>query len=41
MGEVTLIDCKETLSSDRLRQAVKHALVKVTRLVVHTRHDRI
>lgn len=41
MSEVTLVDSKDSFRSNRLRQAVKHAFVKVASLVVHSGHNCI
>lgn len=41
MSEVALVNSKDSFRSNRLRQAIKHALVKVTGLVVHSRHNGI
>lgn len=41
MSEVTLVNSKDSLRSNRLRQTVKHALVQVTGLVVHSGHNCI
>ena len=41
MSEEALVDRKQAFCLDRLEQTVEHALVKVTSLVVHSRHDRI
>lgn len=39
--QVTLIDGKETLSADSLRETVVDALIEVSVLVVHSGHDSI
>ena len=41
MSKETLIDSQDTLCADRLIQAIEHALVKVTCLVVHASHDSV
>lgn len=41
VGEEALVNGQETFSSNGLEQAVKHALVEVTSLVVHASHDSI
>lgn len=41
MSEEAFVDSEQSLGLDRLIQTVKHALVKVTGLVIHPGHDRI
>lgn len=41
MSKVPLVDRKETFGGDRLVEAVEHAFVKVSSLVVHPGHDGV
>lgn len=41
MGKVSLVYCKKSLLTDGFVQAIKHALVEVSGLVIHSRHDGI
>ena len=41
MWQEALVNGEETLGTDGLAQAVKDALVKISILVVETRHDSI
>lgn len=39
MSKEAFVDRKQTFCADCLVQAVEHALIKVSSLVVHSRHD--
>lgn len=41
MGKEALVDCKYTFRANRLVQTVKHTLIKVSGLIVQSRHDGI
>ena len=41
MSKEALIDSEQALGLDGLVQTIKHALIKVTSLVIHPRHDRV
>lgn len=41
VGEIALVDGKETLRADGLVQAIEDALVQVASLVIHARHDGV
>jgi len=41
VSKETLVDSQDTLCADGLIQAIEHALVKVTCLVVHASHDSV
>lgn len=41
VSKEALVNGEKTLSLYRLGQTVKHALIKVTSLVVHSRHDGV
>lgn len=41
MSKVAFVNGKDTLRRDRLVKAIPDALVQVTCLVVHARHDRV
>lgn len=41
VGKEALVNGEKTFGLDGLRETVEHALIEVTRLVVHSRHDRV